>query len=100
MVLYVIYKGAKKAVQEKLPEIQLEAAAAGQKNLNLNLQIPEIRDQIIDVVALSALVCPEIVPALPQLVNGENFDVLQIEPTTVITTSTWQKMYPSLLEST
>lgn len=59
MVMYVIYKGAKKAVEEKLPEIQVE------KN-------SEIREQIIDVVTLSALVCPEIVPALPQLVRRDN----------------------------
>ncbi|XP_057804857.1 bidirectional sugar transporter SWEET10-like [Salvia miltiorrhiza] len=70
MVLYVIYKGAKKAVAEKLPEIQVD----GQK-----------RDQIIDVVTLSALVCPEIVPALPHLVRGDNFD---LKNDILITTST------------
>ena len=64
MVLYVIYNGAKKAVEEKLPEIQVD----GQKN-------SEIREQIIDVVTLSALVCPEIVPAIPQLVRRDNFNL-------------------------
>ncbi|KAG6404150.1 hypothetical protein SASPL_136390 [Salvia splendens] len=64
MVLYVIYKGAKKAMEERLPEIQVDA----QKN-------SEIREQIIDAVTLSALVCPEIVPALPQLVRRDNFDL-------------------------
>lgn len=46
MVLYVIYKGAKAVVKEKLPDELIQ-------------QLPEIKDQIIDVVALTALVCPD-----------------------------------------
>lgn len=50
MVLYVIYKGAKAVVKEKLPD---------------EIQLPEIKDQIIDVVALSALVCPDVLVSDP-----------------------------------
>lgn len=46
MVLYVIYKGAKAVVKEKLPDELIQ-------------QLPEMKDQIVDVVALTALVCPD-----------------------------------------
>ncbi|CAI9754677.1 unnamed protein product [Fraxinus pennsylvanica] len=55
MVLYVIYKNAKKVIEENLPEIQ---------------KLPELKDQIIDVVKLSAIVCSEIIPVVPQLLNN------------------------------
>lgn len=65
MVLYVIYKGAKEVVKEKLPVIQLDSASAQ--------KLPEnIRDQVIDVVTLTALVCPEITPdVIPRLVTDD-----------------------------
>ncbi|CAA2980919.1 Bidirectional sugar transporter SWEET14 [Olea europaea subsp. europaea] len=65
MVLYVIYKNAKKkVVEEKLPEVKNEIIALG------DLKHPEPNDQIIDVVKLSAMMCSEIIAKVPQLNNN------------------------------
>ncbi|PIN22406.1 Multitransmembrane protein [Handroanthus impetiginosus] len=72
MVLYVIYKNAKKVVEEKLPEIQME-----------DHKLPELKDQIIDVVKLSAIVCSEIIPVVPRLVvedHALNLDGEKLKP--------------------
>ncbi|KAH6807839.1 hypothetical protein C2S51_028947 [Perilla frutescens var. frutescens] len=88
MVLYVIYKGAKEVVKEKLPEIQLEAAAAAAASAQKQQLTPEIRDQIIDVVTLTALVCPEIVPVLPKLVGDDDNSDLNHQTTTSVASNT------------
>ncbi|KAI3455073.1 hypothetical protein Pfo_011736 [Paulownia fortunei] len=71
MVLYVIYKKAKKVVVEKLPEIQIE-----------DHKLPELKEQIIDVVKLSAIVCSEIIPVVPRLVDDHalNLDGEKTKP--------------------
>lgn len=72
MVLYLVYKNTKKVVEQKLPEIQNQIIVLEEHKL------PELQEQIIDVVKLSALVCPEIGPVLsPQLLseNGLGMNV-------------------------
>lgn len=50
MVLYVIYKNAKQVIEENLAEIQ-------NKTISLEDQkLPELKDQITDVVKPSAIV--------------------------------------------
>ncbi|KAK4480769.1 hypothetical protein RD792_011619 [Penstemon davidsonii] len=75
MVLYIMYKNAKKVVEEKLPEIQRQIIKTKDQ------KIPELKEQIIDAVKLSAIVCSEIIPGVvpvvvPRLVNdyGVNLD--------------------------
>ncbi|KAK6148047.1 hypothetical protein DH2020_018959 [Rehmannia glutinosa] len=67
MVLYIIYKNAKKVVEEKIP----------MENHN---NLPELKEQIIDVVKLSAVVCPEITPVVPRLVDDHAL-ILDVEKT-------------------
>ncbi|KAI3463595.1 hypothetical protein Pfo_020258 [Paulownia fortunei] len=67
MVLYVIYKNVKKVVQEKqmqLPEIQSQIIAIEDHKL------PELKDQIIDVVKLSGIAV-EIIPVLPIIIDND-----------------------------
>ncbi|GFQ00528.1 bidirectional sugar transporter sweet10 [Phtheirospermum japonicum] len=70
MVLYMIYKNTKKVVEEKLPEIQMESH-----------NFPELKEQIIDVVKLSAIVCPEITSVIPRLVVDDHALNLDAEKT-------------------
>lgn len=44
MMLYAVYKDAKNAVEEKLQEME-------------DQKLPELKEQIIDVVKMSAVVC-------------------------------------------
>ncbi|KAL3839141.1 hypothetical protein ACJIZ3_023732 [Penstemon smallii] len=62
MVLYIIYKNAKKVVEEKLPEIQCQIIKIEDQ------EIPELKEQIIDIVKLSAIVCLEILPGVVPVV--------------------------------
>ncbi|KAK4436832.1 Bidirectional sugar transporter SWEET10 [Sesamum alatum] len=69
MALYFVYKKAKKEIVEKLPEIidQIEE----EKN-----NIPaELKEQIIDVMKLSAIVCSEITPVVPHLIDNHALNV-------------------------
>ncbi|CAK9183515.1 unnamed protein product [Ilex paraguariensis] len=69
MVLYVIYKNSKKVIDQKLPELQSKVIAVeGHK-------LPELTEQIIDVMKLSAMVCSEIIPVVPQL-NDNGHDAV------------------------
>lgn len=72
MALYLIYKNAKKAVAQKLPEIQTQVIVLEEHIL------PELREQVIDVVKLSALVRPEIVSVISPQLNTENGMVKKI----------------------
>ncbi|KAL2465498.1 Bidirectional sugar transporter SWEET10 [Abeliophyllum distichum] len=66
MALYAFYKNAKKVVEVKLPGIQ-------NKLISLeNQKLPELKDQIIDVVKLSAIMCSEIIPVVPQLLKNKS----------------------------
>ncbi|KAK6154209.1 hypothetical protein DH2020_013848 [Rehmannia glutinosa] len=65
MVLYAIYKNGKKVVQEKqhqLPEILQSQIIAIEEQ-----KLPDLKDQIIDVVKLGGIAV-EIIPVLPVLV--------------------------------
>ncbi|KAL0415631.1 UNVERIFIED_CONTAM: Bidirectional sugar transporter SWEET14 [Sesamum latifolium] len=71
MALYLVYKNAKKAIQEKLPEIK-EMEEEKQKDT-----IPaELKEQIIDVMKLSAIVCSEIIPVVPHLIDDRALNVV------------------------
>lgn len=59
MVLYYIYKNAKKVIQQKLPQLHI---VLEEKNL------PELKEQIIEVVKLSS----KIIPVVAKLNNNEN----------------------------
>ena len=72
MVLYLIYKNAKKAVEQKLPEIQNQVIVLEEHKL------PELQEQVIEVVKLSALVRPEIVSVISAQLNNENGMVKKI----------------------
>lgn len=60
-----MYKNAKKAIVQKLPEIQNQIVVLEENKL------PELQEQIIDVVKLSAAVRSEIVPVLSPQLNNE-----------------------------
>ncbi|KAM7460357.1 hypothetical protein LguiA_028398 [Lonicera macranthoides] len=59
MVLYFIYKNAKKVIQQKLPQLQI---VLEEQNL------PELKEQIIEVVKLSS----KIIPVVANLNNNKN----------------------------
>ncbi|KAK3018001.1 hypothetical protein RJ639_004377, partial [Escallonia herrerae] len=61
MVLYAMYKNAKKAIEHKLPEFHNQVIILDDHKL------PELKEQIIDVVELSAMVCAEMIPAAIKL---------------------------------
>lgn len=90
MILYMIYKNAKKSendMEQKFPEIQTELV----KVVDDNTKVPdELKDQVIDVMKLSALVCSEIIPVVAQLTdpNGLNIDEINavIKQSTEIST--------------
>ncbi|KAL0318909.1 UNVERIFIED_CONTAM: Bidirectional sugar transporter SWEET10 [Sesamum angustifolium] len=70
MALYLVYKNAKKAIHEKLPEI-IEMEEEKQNNT-----IPaELKEQIIDVMKLSAIVCSEIIPVVPHLIDDHALNI-------------------------
>uniref|UniRef100_A0A5B6ZTX7 Bidirectional sugar transporter SWEET n=1 Tax=Davidia involucrata TaxID=16924 RepID=A0A5B6ZTX7_DAVIN len=68
MVLYATYsRKAKKVGEElKLPEIQSQIIVLEDHKL------PELTEQILDVMKLSAMVCTEIIPVDPQLIINDN----------------------------
>ncbi|KAL3818534.1 hypothetical protein ACJIZ3_004439 [Penstemon smallii] len=70
MVLYIMYKNVKKVEEEKLPEIQSQIVAI------------EDDKQIIDVVKLSAIVCPQIIPAVVPFLVNDNAEKLEGEKKT------------------
>ncbi|KAK2984693.1 hypothetical protein RJ640_014030 [Escallonia rubra] len=61
MVLYAMYKNAKKAIEHKLPEFHNQVIMLDDHKL------PELKEQIIDVVQLSTMVCAEMIPASTKL---------------------------------
>ncbi|XP_009605548.1 bidirectional sugar transporter SWEET10-like [Nicotiana tabacum] len=64
MVLYVIYKNAKKVTKEiKIAEKENTVTIVEEHKLSEDL----LKEQIIDVVKLSAMVCSEIIPMVPEL---------------------------------
>lgn len=67
MALYFMYRNAKKLIQEAA---EPAAAAAGNGN-----KLHELTEQIIDVVKLSAIMCPDLDPVLKDItaaVHGED----------------------------
>lgn len=66
MALYFMYRNAKKLIQEAEP-----AVVVG------NAKLQELTEQIIDVVKLSTIMCPELDPVLKDItasVHGEDHD--------------------------
>lgn len=64
MVLYVIYKNAKKVTKEvKIAEKENTVTIVEEHKLSED----KLKEQIIDVVKLSAMVCSEIIPMVPEL---------------------------------
>ncbi|KAK3042530.1 hypothetical protein RJ639_000254 [Escallonia herrerae] len=61
MVLYAMYKNAKKAIEHKLPGFHNQVIMLDDHKL------PELKEQIIVVVELSAMVCGEMIPAATKL---------------------------------
>ncbi|CAI9113148.1 OLC1v1013694C1 [Oldenlandia corymbosa var. corymbosa] len=59
MILYLIYKNKKKIVEPTLPEIQTQIIVLEEHKL------PELQEQILDVIKLSAIVSSEIHPMVP-----------------------------------
>ncbi|WMV20968.1 hypothetical protein MTR67_014353, partial [Solanum verrucosum] len=75
MTLYLIYKNAKKVTKEVKLEI---AEIVGDEELKLSEEI--LKEQIIDVVKLSAMVCSEIIPMVTahELKNEINLPQLNV----------------------
>ncbi|GER48554.1 bidirectional sugar transporter SWEET12 [Striga asiatica] len=67
MILYAIYKNAKKPVHEKQQQHLSEIES--QINAIESLKIPELKDQIIDVVKLGNGLAVEIVPVGPIIID-------------------------------
>ncbi|KAI3463593.1 hypothetical protein Pfo_020256 [Paulownia fortunei] len=64
MVLYVMYKNGNKTSEQKLPEIQKQIMVLEEhKN-------PELTEQIIEIVKLSALLSSEKIPVVSQVCNN------------------------------
>ncbi|OIT26170.1 bidirectional sugar transporter sweet14 [Nicotiana attenuata] len=64
MVLYVIYKNAKKVTKEvKIAEKENTVTIVEEHKISED----KLKEQIIDVVKLSAMVCSEIIPIVPEL---------------------------------
>lgn len=59
IVLYFVYKGKKQAIDQKLPQVQLPHIISMEEH-----KIPELKEQIVDVVKLSKIVLSEIVPVV------------------------------------
>ncbi|GAA0171228.1 hypothetical protein LIER_25313 [Lithospermum erythrorhizon] len=70
MILYLIFKNKKKDedVEQKLQGIETEMVKVIEET-----KIPdELKEQVIDVMKLSALVCSEIIPVVAQLTDPNN----------------------------
>lgn len=76
MTLYLIYKNAKKVTKEV--KLEVTEIVADDKELKLSEEI--LKDQIIDVVKLSAIVCSEIIPMVTgnELKNEINLPQLNV----------------------
>ncbi|XP_015069298.1 bidirectional sugar transporter SWEET14-like [Solanum pennellii] len=76
MTLYLIYNNAKKVTKEV--KLEVTEIVADDKELKLSEEI--LKDQIIDVVKLSAIVCSEIIPMVTgnELKNEINLPQLNV----------------------
>ncbi|GFZ08016.1 hypothetical protein Acr_19g0009530 [Actinidia rufa] len=72
MVLYLMYKNTKKVVEEQkaaIDEVEINQVRVLKEEAE---KLPEVLvEQVIDVVKLSAMVCPEIVPLVPNIILNE-----------------------------
>ncbi|XP_057464431.1 bidirectional sugar transporter NEC1-like [Actinidia eriantha] len=72
MVLYLMYKNTKKVVEEQkvaIDEVEINQVRVLKEEAEM---LPEVLvEQVIDVVKLSAMVCPEIVPLVPNIFLNE-----------------------------
>lgn len=66
MVLYIVYKNAKKVLLEEPSKVQ------------------ELSDHIIDVIKISTMVCPELSPVL--VLQPNNIDLIEVvlDPTNIV----------------
>ncbi|KAJ8554141.1 hypothetical protein K7X08_024819 [Anisodus acutangulus] len=84
MVIYLIYKNAKKVNEEVKLSEKLETTETNVEEHKLPGEI--LKEQIIDVVKLSAMVCSEIIPMVTELneINMPQISVIinekKIEP--------------------
>lgn len=76
MVLYMMYKDAQKinTKSEKLPEFQDQIIVVDER------KFPELAEQIVDVMKLSALVCSEMKPVAPPTPCGNETPVVVAVP--------------------
>ncbi|MCE3051171.1 hypothetical protein HAX54_049037 [Datura stramonium] len=75
MVLYLIYKNAKKVTEEVKISENTETVIVEEHKLSEEILLKE---QIIDVVKLSAMVCSEIIPMVTELKNEINLPQLSL----------------------